>query len=441
MAAPPERAAGLLDQLPRHLKGQLLQALVTVSSVGASRSSFGTEPAVIAADLRSQLAGKEEWGLDKAVDIVRELGDDVRTGRALAALAGVDQQALSQVQNRLFGFDDLMQLQDAELQVLMMQVDNGTLGRALQNTSEEMKKRLYGNMSARRRSIVSEEEELQEDATPEEIEEAHGAVMDAVRKLYQTRKIDTYFGSAQEDSRPRPVEEPRERAPTPGGGIEAGPPAQQAAAEPAAKPTPASRKRKSPVGAVLAGLGVVVLVALAWLWLGGDAPSRSEKGSGSKTSGSGSSGGARAGEMRVGSDAGGSSRTAEAGVKQTPVRQTRMTAEGKAVLDLPGNTRSEVEPVGERAQIYHEETVDPEDPKGLFMSIGRVRTTLLDEDFYVRTPVVKITGSQDAVFETRVVIDRTTYVSVESGEVMVERITGTGGSTSMTAGQNLRFDP
>ena len=123
IAAVPNRAAHLLDQLPRHLKGQLMQALVTVSSLSASRRDLGTEAAGIAAELRGQLGGGETWGVDKAVEIVRALGDDGRMGRALAALASVDDKALAQIQNSLFPFEDLMTLQDAELQVLMMQVD------------------------------------------------------------------------------------------------------------------------------------------------------------------------------------------------------------------------------------------------------------------------------------------------------------------------------
>ena len=118
-----------------------------------------------------------------------------------------------------------------------------------------------------------------------------------------------------------------------------------------------------------------------------------------------------------------------------------MTAAGKVVLELPPETRSEVEPIGERAQVFHEQNADPEESKGLFMSVGRVRTTILDQDFYVRTPIVKITGSQGAVFETRVVIDRTTYVEVEAGEVVAESTTRSGGPTQLTAGEKARFDP
>ena len=69
-----------------------------------------------------------------------------------------------------------------------------------------------------------------------------------------------------------------------------------------------------------------------------------------------------------------------------------------------------------------------------------MRTTILDPEFYVRTPMIRVTGTAGAVFETRVVIDRTTYLEVESGEVTAVSQVG-GGETKLAAGQSARFDP
>lgn len=448
MAAGTERAGRLLDSLPGHLKAQLLQALVSDATLRDRRERLGAPAVGIAVELCSQLGGRETWGPDWAVEVIRELGDGGRMGRALAALGDLDGNALAQIQNRLFGFEDLVQLQDAELQVLMMQVDNKTLGLALQQVSEETKKRFYTNMSVRRRRIVAEEEELHGEAIPAEIEEAQGVFMDAVRKLYRARKISTYFGAAQEDSRPRPREEDRERALSAGvGGGVAEPDAEVAAdASEAAPSRPSRKKAKIPIPAVIGGLAAVGVMALAWLWLGGESSSLStdRSGGGQPSERETTGGGAKKGEISVGSsfrpekqEAG---QTASAQVMQTPVRRTRLTADGKAVLDLPGQAQAEVEPLGERIQTYREESTEEEAPKGLFLAVGRVRTTILDPEFYVRTPMIRVTGTAGAVFETRVVIDRTTYLEVESGEVTAVSQVG-GGETKLAAGQSARFDP
>ena len=445
MAAGIERAARMLDSLPSHLKAQLLQALVSGAALRDRRERLGAPAVGIAVELCKQLGVRETWGADSAVELIRQLGDEGRMGRALAALADLDGNALAQIQNRLFGFDDLVQLQDAELQVLMMQVDNKTLGLALQQVSEEAKKRFYTNMSVRRRRIVVEEEELQGEANSEEIGEAQGVVMDAVRELYRTGKIGTYFGSAQEESRPRLREEERERgAAAAGGGGSAGPD-DEAEVDASAAPLsePVRKKAKIPVAAVIGILAAAGVVA--WLWLGGSSSSSTDRsGDGRPADRGRSGGGPMKGEISVGA----SSRpekqeageTASAQVVQTPVGRTRMTADGKVVLDLPGQAQAQVEPLGDRAQTYHEESREEEVPKGLFLAVGRVRTTVLDPEFYVRTPLIRVTGTAGTVFETRVVIDRTTYLQVESGQVTVVSQSGRD-ETKLVAGQSARFDP
>ena len=65
------------------------------------------------------------------------------------------------------------------------------------------------------------------------------------------------------------------------------------------------------------------------------------------------------------------------------------------------------------------EVVAVEDEEAAFeMRVGKVRTMVLDEDFEMRTPVVKIKGIvRGALFDTQVVLDATTTVDVIRGTV------------------------
>ena len=186
LAASREDAAAFLAQLPPAAQGTTLQSLATNTSLSATR---GLEPDGVdtVEDLRAELEGVEEWGVDGAVAILRLLNDE-QLSRAISALQTISADLVPEFQNRLFLFEDLTRLRDPELQVLLNQVDNATLAQALRMTSDAFKERLFANMSDRRSQLVAEETELHEDLTLEEIEQAQGQIMNAVREMHRAGK-------------------------------------------------------------------------------------------------------------------------------------------------------------------------------------------------------------------------------------------------------------
>ena len=75
------------------------------------------------------------------------------------------------------------------------------------------------------------------------------------------------------------------------------------------------------------------------------------------------------------------------------------------------------------------------------MRVGKVRTMVLDEEFELRTPVVKVRGIvRGAVFETRVVLNAATSVEVNRGMVEVRSSLRDGQRWVLGSGMRGYFD-
>jgi len=131
----------------------------------------------------------------------------------------------------------------------------------------------------------------------------------------------------------------------------------------------------------------------------------------------------------------------EGGVKKTGQLgsgESLKTAMGvRVVLELPHNALFELE---ELTEIERPPGGGDGDEGQLYLRVGRVRTTVLEEGFKVDTPVVEVMGKAGAIFHTRVVLDASTIVEVERGSVEVLSLRGKKKKWLLKEGMVGRFD-
>ena len=333
--------------------------------------------------------------------------------RAVAVVVAADPKAAHLIQLHMFPFQDLRLLKDAEIQTLMMHVNNATLVQALLGAEEELAERLLKNLSARRRAIVRDDLER---AEQEEVTAAQRSILDEVRRQYDAGRIETYFGSAER----------RVRGPSAPG---------EAEEEKSRKKRAPKAKRRS--GGRLLWVALVPAAAvLVWVLVGMLGPATdpgSEEPAEKKTK--------RAGgivsKTKPETQPSRASRRGEQKLSQTlRPGDSLKTGSAAAVVKLPGATvATDVE-----TEIYQGE--DSEDRPGpLYLRLGFVRVEILRDDFVLQTPVVEISGPKGSRFSARVVLDATTRINVERGSVVVKSLVESGRTRTMSAGRHGRFDP
>jgi hypothetical protein len=400
VVAEPTAAAEFLVLLPAHLQGQITLKIATSNSLNITRG-LGEEERELVERLRRMLPEKETLGVEGVCAILREIPTTRQLRRAINAADDQDHEKVTILQNHLFVFEDLLRLSDPELQMLLMRTDSAVLAQAMQMTAEKVRKRLLGNISQRRRVLVEEELERWGNATLAEIESAQLNILTSIRHLYEQGMIATYFGSVDRGG--------EERSP------ELGEEEQESEEEQEEeKDTPKGKGIGISPAAILLPLA---LVAVAWLAKDVFQGDRSGESLTSPRTVAGDALRKKPMRVMVQAEGGGEENAAGGGNGQLGAGESLKTPAGvRAMLELPRNALFELEELTEVER-------PPDDTEGeggeLYLRVGRVRTTVLDQGFKVETPIVEIIGRTGAVFHTRVVLDASTIVEVERGTVEV----------------------
>ena len=420
---PKANAGDLLLRLPLHLQGQILPKLLKTSPLSASAGLSPPHRDLIEA-LREAAGAREEWGIESACQILRAVGSTRQLRRLLATANEVDHEAVVVLQNHLFVFEDLLRLSDRDMQALLVQIDNQTLGQALLLTDKQVHDALLRNISARRRSLIAEEEDRLSESTMEEIETAQQRVMAMTRLLYVQGKITTYFGSVGRSGPSEGIytEEVEEEE-----GEEVGERQEQDGEEENGEDEPPRNYR-----GLLVGLGAIFLSAVVvWSLVGLVATTGRESTSRPASAGKGDGGSAGSRVDMVAADGG----HIEASGESSPsVLSARQLLPLQAVVEMPGQAR--IEATGQTEVV----AVD-EEGATFEMRVGKVRTMVFDEDFAMKTPVVKIRGAiRGTLFDTRVVLEATTTVEVIRGLVTVESLIQPGQRWKLSKNMRGVFD-
>jgi len=193
---PHEKAGEILNLLPEEIKPDIALRVVQIGQVpddivmeldetikknlskvgGASRKFDGVEAL---AGILNQVDGEtEEFVLS---NIEKEDGD-------LADL----------IRQKMFIFEDLLEVDDRSFREILKNIDNQLLIKALKTASEEMKQKIFGNLSERAAGMLKEDMEVMGPVRLKEVEEAQQAIIRAAKTLEGEGKI-VLVGKGKED--------------------------------------------------------------------------------------------------------------------------------------------------------------------------------------------------------------------------------------------------
>jgi flagellar motor switch protein FliG len=107
----------------------------------------------------------------------------------LAALEQSDAPTAAQVKEFLYGFDDLLLVEDRSMQKLLAEIDSKTLASALKGASDAIKDKVRNNLSKRARETLNEEMELLGGLPTTTIQQAQKSIVDAIQRLDQAGEL------------------------------------------------------------------------------------------------------------------------------------------------------------------------------------------------------------------------------------------------------------
>ncbi|MCU0306372.1 MAG: flagellar motor switch protein FliG [Thermoleophilia bacterium] len=136
-------------------------------------------------------------GIKALVDVLNSV-DRSTERRILESLDEQNPELAEEVRNLMFLFEDIVTLDDRSVQLVLREVDNRQLALALKRSDDDVKEKIFHNMSERAEANVREELEYMGPVRNRQIEEAQQAIVSIIRKLEEAGQIVISRGGEDE---------------------------------------------------------------------------------------------------------------------------------------------------------------------------------------------------------------------------------------------------
>ena len=98
----------------------------------------------------------------------------------------------------MFVFDDIAQLTDREIQMILREVDSHDLAIALKGSNDELKERVFANVSDRVGQMMKEEMDFTGSIRLSDVEEVQLRVVQTVRQLEEAGQVTIVRGDSND---------------------------------------------------------------------------------------------------------------------------------------------------------------------------------------------------------------------------------------------------
>ena len=196
----PQTIALIVSHLSFHKASEILAGLPTPKQIEVVKRVANmeqTNPEVISEvekGLESRLANMLNQSFEKigGVETVAEmlnLVDRTTEKSIMEGLEAEDPDLVEEIRRLMFVFEDILLVDDKGIQAVLKEVDNDELALALKTASDQLKDKIFGNMSERAATLIGEDMEFMGPVRVSDVEAAQQRIVDIVRRLEDAGEI------------------------------------------------------------------------------------------------------------------------------------------------------------------------------------------------------------------------------------------------------------
>ena len=127
-------------------------------------------------------------GVDSIVEILNTI--DRTTERSIMeSLEEDDPELAEEIRKKMFVFDDIVMLDDGSIQRVLKEVDQQDLIKALKAVDDEVKEKIFRNMSKRAASMLEEDMQFMGPVRMSDVEEVQQKIVGIIRKLEEAGEV------------------------------------------------------------------------------------------------------------------------------------------------------------------------------------------------------------------------------------------------------------
>ena len=184
---PQGKAAEILNLLPEELKADIALRILKIGQVQDDVIRELDE--AIRNDLSKIGAVTRKFdGVDTLANILNEV-DGKTEEHVLSHIESEDSSLADQIRQKMFIFEDLLQVDDRSFREILQNIDNQTLVKALKTASEELRQKIFSNLSERAADMLKEDMEVVGPVRLKEVEECQQNIIRIAKKLEADGRI------------------------------------------------------------------------------------------------------------------------------------------------------------------------------------------------------------------------------------------------------------
>jgi flagellar motor switch protein FliG len=194
----PSQGADIINALPPERQLAVIRRIATMQQ---------TSPEIIKevekgleSRMSSVMSQKLEstGGVGSVAEILNVI--DRSTGRTIMENLAQDAPDLvEEIRRLMFVFEDILKLADQDIQAILKNVESSQWASALKGASEELKDKIFRNMSKRAAKMLQEEMEFLGPMRSSDVERVQQEIVDIVRKLEDAGEVTVHSGKGGEE--------------------------------------------------------------------------------------------------------------------------------------------------------------------------------------------------------------------------------------------------
>lgn len=181
-------AAEVVGELPERLRHDVIMRVATLE---------GIQPAALKEldeVMERQFSGKQRiksasiGGVQAAADILNLLEASVENP-LMSQVTEIDADLAQRIQDLMFTFEDLVQLEDRSMQTLLREIGNDSLVLALKGADSQVREKIFKNLSRRASEMLREDLEGRGPVRVSDVEQAQKEILTTAKRLADEGQI------------------------------------------------------------------------------------------------------------------------------------------------------------------------------------------------------------------------------------------------------------
>ncbi len=189
----PDRSASILINFPEKVRLDIIMRIASLESVQPDALRE------LNAILEKQFSGKgvnpgtNIGGTKTAAEIMNNLETSIEA-ELMESIKEVDEDLGEQIQDLMFVFDNLKEVDDRGIQSLLREISSDVLILALKGADDELQEKIFGNMSKRAAELLRDDLEAKGPVRLSDVEGAQKEILATARKMAEAGEIQLGSG-------------------------------------------------------------------------------------------------------------------------------------------------------------------------------------------------------------------------------------------------------